>query len=269
MIRALLFWSVVVLLFLFIAFQHISNSNCQQTLQPEECVEPVLAKSLTHQHASARRSVIEKETVGRVPCHQLACYERNTNVFVSRSMISFLQAIENIFQQGWVCTASVSWDLGLGKSHTFWCISTLFLLIPYQMKAVGVRHACWPLTFTVKKKKKQHLNKRQVSLSLELHCKQLWRTPTWPLRSPVAFSSDPSSSLPQRAWCHGKMAANVISIMQRINAGPSPDPSTHQREPSRYRGWCSVWGTTPRSAAMASWRAHSTWSNVERMPVLG
>lgn len=156
----------------------------------------------------------------------------------------FCRRLKNVFQQGWMCTASASWDLGLGKCHTSWCISTLLLLIPYQMKAVGVRHACWPLTSTVKK---QHLNKRQISLSLELHCKQLWRTP------PDLWEAPSHSAVTHHHPClkghdvMGKMAANVISIMQRINVGPSPDPCTHQREPSRHTGWCSVWGATQRS----------------------
>lgn len=118
--------TVVILLFLFIAFQHISNSTCQRTLQPESVSEPVLEEPLTHQHASARRSIIEKETVGRVPCHQLACYEWNANVFVSGSMISFLQAIEKHFPAK-LSVHSFS-HLGFGENVTlpdvfqlYWC----------------------------------------------------------------------------------------------------------------------------------------------------
>lgn len=120
--------------------------------------------------------------------------------------------LKNIFQQSWVCTASVTWELGLGKCHTSWCNFIVADSIPNE--------GSWSLTCMLTSDlhcKKQYLNKRQVSLSLELHCKPLWTTPTWPLRSPVSFNGDPSSSITQRAWCQGKMAAYVISIMQRIN----------------------------------------------------
>lgn len=123
-----------------------ANRHCSQ----KSVSEPVLAMSLAHQQASARRSIIEKETIGRVPCHQLAFMSGTLMFLYLEPWFPFCRRLKNIFQQSWVCTASVSWDLGLGKCHTFWCISTLLLLIPYQIKAVGVQHACWPLTFAVK-----------------------------------------------------------------------------------------------------------------------
>lgn len=98
MIWALLLWSPSSFCYFFLLLFNTSatppaNKHCSQ----KSVSEPVLAKSLTHQHPSARRSIIEKETIGRVPCHQLACYEWNANVFVSGSMIFFLQAIEKRF----------------------------------------------------------------------------------------------------------------------------------------------------------------------------
>lgn len=176
MIRALLLWSQSSFCYFFLLLFNTSatppaNKHCSQ----RSVSEPVLAKSLTHQHPPARRSIVEKETIGRVPCHQLACYEWNANVFVCGSMISFLQAIEKHFPAKLSVHSFSPLGFRIGKMSHF--LMYFNFIVADSIPNEGSWSSTLMLTSDLHCKK-QYLNKRQVSLSLKLHCKQLWRTPT-------------------------------------------------------------------------------------------